>query len=47
MKTIKPLTNIEDVLEHDRSYPPCSPVILFDRSRWQKFVGIVKGAVNS
>lgn len=33
----KPLT-IDEVLKHDVSYPACSPVILFDRSLWQKFV---------
>jgi hypothetical protein len=33
----KPLT-IDEVLKYNVSYPACIPVILFDRSPWQKFV---------
>jgi hypothetical protein len=34
---LKPLT-IEEVLKHNVSYQACTPVILFDRSPWQKLV---------
>jgi len=39
---LKPLT-IEEVLERNSSYPRFTPVILFDRSLWQKFIGLFKG----
>lgn len=35
---MKVLTSIDEVLKHDISYPAFTPVILFDRSPWEKFV---------
>ena len=37
----KPLVSIETLLlKYDRPYPAFAPVILFDRSPWQKFVAL-------
>jgi len=38
----KPLASIETLLKYDRPYPAFTPVILFDRSLWQKFVALFK-----
>lgn len=43
MKRLSPIRSIEELLKQDRPYPVCTPVILFDRSLWQKFVGLLKG----
>jgi hypothetical protein len=42
---IKPLTNIEDVLKYDSpELLPFTPVMLCDRSLWQKFAAALKGS---
>jgi hypothetical protein len=35
-----PITAIEELLKYDGSYLAVTPVVLFDRSVWQKFVGL-------
>jgi hypothetical protein len=39
---LKPLASIETLLKYDRPYPAFTPVMLFDRSPWQKFVALFK-----
>jgi hypothetical protein len=39
----KPITSIEKLLEQDVPFPRFTPVMLFDRSPWQKFVALFKG----
>jgi hypothetical protein len=39
---IRPLASIEELLKHDRPYPAFTPVMLFDRTPWQKFVALFK-----
>lgn len=47
----QPITSIDELLKHNTPYRECTPVILFDRSLWQKFVAAVtakkRGAVVS
>jgi|HubBroStandDraft_3_1064219.scaffolds.fasta_scaffold1552246_1 hypothetical protein len=35
-----PITTIKELLGYDVPYPAFTPVILFNRSLWQKFVGL-------
>jgi hypothetical protein len=40
---IQPITSIDELLKHDRPYPRFAPVILCDRSLWEKAMGWLKG----
>jgi endo-1,4-beta-xylanase len=37
----KAITSIDELLKHDISYPRFTPVMLFDRSPWRKFVDVL------